>query len=376
MSYVAGDHLAPMTRFDGDIEPGMAPDYVGLFEGAGGWAVAARRRGLHGYGVELDPAACATLRAAGFAHFEGSVTNPMIQGDPRIARVPGLIASPPCQTFSAAGKGKGRDEFDKILSALRSWAWNSEDFADPRTALVLEPARWILQRMVVERPFQWIAMEQVPTCLPIWSAYAEMLEALGYWVDYGVLSAEQYGVPQTRKRAILVAHREAEVYLPAPTHSKYHSRDPKRLDEGVLPWVSMAEALGWDPDLDVVSNYGTGGDASRRGVRHASEPSATVTEKVGRNRVVLRIDRQAEGVRYARPIDRPAATLKAGHSAATEMAFVDDTGEYRITTEEAGVLQTFSRNHPWQGTRGKRFLQIGNAVPCLLADAVLGAVVV
>ena len=43
----------------------------------------------------------------------------------------------------------------------------------------------------------------------------------------------------------------------------------------------------------------------------------------------------------------------------------------RITEPEAGVLQTFHCSWPWQGGKGKRFLQIGNAIPPLLARAIL-----
>src|SRR5690606_33828651 len=47
-------------------------------------------------------------------------------------------------------------------------------------------------------------------------------------------------------RAILMARADGfDVAPPTPTHSKYHNRDPKRLDPGVEKWVSMAEALGW-----------------------------------------------------------------------------------------------------------------------------------
>lgn len=354
-------------------------DYVGAFAGAGGWSIAAERLGLRGVEVELNPAACETLRAAGFVTIEGSVTSPKIQDHWSINAVPGLIASPPCQTFSAAGKGAGRADMDLILLALKRWAWNQDDFSDPRTALVLEPARWILERIARNHPYEWIAMEQVPTCLPIWHAYAEMLDGLGYFTAVGILSSEQFGVPQTRKRAILLAHRQRPISLPTPTHSKYYPRDKAKLDEGVLPWVSMATALGWTEDTEVVSNYGTGGDASNRGRRTGDEPAASVTSKIDRNVVRLRSNYSAgsshtgtavERGRAERPLEEPAFTVggKGGDRWVGEES-------RRVSVIEAGILQSFASWHPWSGTKTEQYQQIGNAIPPLLAEAVLRQVV-
>ena len=80
---------------------------------------------------------------------------------------------------------------------------------------------------------------------PLWDACAVILRAYGYSIDTGVLNSEQYGVPQTRRRAVLVAHKDRAEALPTPTHSRYYSRSPAKLDPGVLPWVSMSDALGW-----------------------------------------------------------------------------------------------------------------------------------
>jgi DNA (cytosine-5)-methyltransferase 1 len=416
----------------------IIPDYVGLFAGAGGWDLAAERLGLQGIGVESNGAACATLRAAGFPVFQGSVTDPMIEGNPAISGAPGLIASPPCQTFSSAGNGKGRADMDKILEALRRWAWSPDDFSDPRTSLVLEPARWILGRLAAERPYRWIAMEQVPQCLPIFEAYATMLEDLGYFTAVGILWSEQFGVAQTRKRVILLAHRDRPVSLPEPTHSRYHNRDPKRLDEGVLPWVSMAQALGWTDDVEVHSNYNKGGIIGNKGVRTGDQPAAAVTSKVNRNKIyprngaqknatvrdidcpaptllssadngdtrwvfcsdnrpnsaVRELDQPAPTIlgngergthaawkmagagatsvktsgQRQRPTNEPASSITGGGSA----AWVEDgSHKRRVSVIEAGVLQSFPSWHPWQGTRTEQYQQVGNAIPALLAEAVL-----
>jgi DNA (cytosine-5)-methyltransferase 1 len=70
----------------------------------------------------------------------------------------------------------------------------------------------------------------------------------GWRVWAGVLSAERYGFPQTRKQAILMAHRN-RYPAPPPTHQACVPSEGPRHEltlEGELPlWVSMAEALGW-----------------------------------------------------------------------------------------------------------------------------------
>lgn len=214
-----------------------------LFAGPGGWDVAATRLGIDVTGIEFDHAACETRRAAGLKTIEGDVRDFAPDG------ATGLIASPPCQTFSTAGSGAGREALDDVLLAVKTMETERThrlpSWVDEKTELVLEPLRWILRAHDEGIAYRWIVLEQVPTVLPVWEAYADVLRSIGYSVVTGVLNAEQYGVPQTRRRAVLIASLDKEVRLPEPTHSRYYSRDPKRLDDGVLPWVSMADALGW-----------------------------------------------------------------------------------------------------------------------------------
>ncbi|OXM61373.1 DNA cytosine methyltransferase [Amycolatopsis vastitatis] len=93
------------------------PHATDVFGGAGGWDVAARQLGLNALGVEWDAAACMTRRAAGLLTVEGDVRDfhPL-----DFDRVPGFIASPPCQTFSAAGKGAGRAALDTVYQLTKT----------------------------------------------------------------------------------------------------------------------------------------------------------------------------------------------------------------------------------------------------------------
>lgn len=376
----------PAGRFDG----------IDLFAGPGGWDVAGRNLGLELVGIEWDQSACDTRRAAGL---------PTLQGDVRafgpgtdwfthiINHTDGFIASPPCQTFSIAGKGGGREHLPVLVDIIQTMAREgmadlaevralmAEHGMDDRSTLVVEPLRWIIAAFLAGRPFQWVALEQVPSVLPIWEAMQDAMATYGYVVQTAVLNSEQYGVPQTRRRAVLVARLNEQVALPAPTHSRYHSRSPERLDNGVQPWVSMATALGWGltrrPSPTVCAGgaatggaepFGSGARKSLIAAMDSADGWAMRSNYSGppsKGKTTA-----AERGRGLRPVDRPAFAVTSKQFDFTGPA----SARVRPTVAEVATLQTFPADHPWQGTRGKQHEQIGNAVPPVMAGAILTAV--
>lgn len=314
---------------------------VDLFAGPGGLDVAARWLGLDVYGFEWDRNACATRGAAGLNDRPHDVR------DFGPEDVPGawiLAGGPPCQTFTVAGSGAGRKALDEVLSYVDRMGANDDvsgDLAgleDERTGLVLEPLRWALEANRRGDPYKVIVLEQVPAVLPIWQRMRDVLQGIGYHATAEVLRTEQFGVPQTRRRAILVASRVAEPELPQPTHRPYRKGVDRAHGEAQhLPWETMGSALNRGYDFQVISNYGTGGDPKLRGRRNSREPSATITGKVSRNQIV------------------------------------DSTGFPcpRFSLAEAGRLQTFPLDYPWSGNDIAQ--QIGNAIPPVLALHVLSA---
>jgi DNA (cytosine-5)-methyltransferase 1 len=337
---------------------------VDLFAGPGGWDEAARLLGRRPIGIELDAAACLTRAAAGHRTVRADVSAFPLE---RLAgRVRGLAGSPPCTTFSAAGDGAGnavtghlaelaryafaghdkRDAHRRMIVAdLAESGWPGKPMSpEDRAAkieraaasavLVAEPARFI----AAGRP-EWIALEQVPAVLPLWQVYAEELRLRGYSAWCGKLNAADYGVPQTRERAILIASRVRAVSRPQPTHY-----DPRKgLQLWGTPWVSMAEALGWD------------------------EPAPTITSAGGK-----------AGANLSWVLERPSTTVQGdpriGHPGhkdreGGESQFAQDA--VRISVREAAMLQSFRPDYPWQGSKTAQFQQVGNAVPPLLALHVL-----
>jgi DNA (cytosine-5)-methyltransferase 1 len=257
---------------------------VDLFAGAGGWDEGLRELGLSALGIDNDRWACATARAAGHERVEADIA----ALDPRsFAPVWGLIGSPPCQAYSSAGKGLGRLDKPRVIACAHELAAGHDSRAehlaecrDPRSLLTVEPLRWALEL----RP-RWVALEQVPPVLELWSLFCELLAAHGYEASAGILSAERYGVPQTRKRAYLVASLDGPAELPSPTHRSYNPRRPDHVPEDerdLLPWVSMADALGWARDAVTRTNNQTSGGSRPRGLsRSAGCPARTLDSASG-----------------------------------------------------------------------------------------------
>ncbi|MBA2376532.1 MAG: DNA (cytosine-5-)-methyltransferase [Actinomycetota bacterium] len=180
---------------------------VGLFSGAGGLDLGLSRAGFDiGACVEIDPFSCETLRASGS---EWHVVERDIQLVPSEELMEltatdegetALVAGgTPCQPFSNAGKQKGID--------------------DPRGILFQQ-----FVRVVGDLKPRAFLLENVPNIMSVnkgasFRAVLAGLEETGYEISYKILNAEEYGVPQFRRRIFFLGSRDSEELLfPSPTH--------------------------------------------------------------------------------------------------------------------------------------------------------------
>lgn len=355
-----------------------------LFAGAGGWDLAAQRLGIRSRGVETMAAARATRDAAGLETIHDDVWTFRPDGCARLK-----ISSPPCQTFSQSGSGSGRKAMNDVLSlipyvadmTLAQLKAAGQHLGDDRTALVLAPLWFALHY----DHYREIAWEQVRTVQPVWDACAAELRLHGWHVWTGKVYAEQHGVPQARTRSVLLGSRTLIVGAPKPTHSRFYPHNPGKFDTGVPRWVSMAEALGRGmthrPSMTVTGGGTSSGGAEPFG--NAARQGMLREIEAGRWQPVPAIEGEtAESITW--PYNRPSPTIVGSFHPEIVAApsyrgpgsppRQDTPGSVRVTVAEAGVLQSFPADYPWRGNSGKQYQQAGNAVPPLLAEAILRSV--
>ena len=292
-----------------------------LCAGAGGQALGFEQAGFDHVGlVELDPHACKTLR---FNRPDWNVIEENLNtfdATPFRGRVDVVAAGLPCPPFSKAGKQLGKlDERNLFPAALRII-----DQVQPR-AVIIENVRGILD--AVFEDYRTFIAGQLP----------------GYWTDWRLLNASDYGVPQLRPRVNFVAIRkgwEAGFSWPVARVEK-----PATVGEALYPLMS---SNGWK--------------RAKLWKARASEIAPTL---VGGSK------------KHGGPDLGPTRAKKAwaalgvdGMGIADEAPLPNFVGMPRLTVKMAAKIQGFPDEWQFAGGKTAAYRQVGNAFPPPVACAV------
>jgi DNA (cytosine-5)-methyltransferase 1 len=364
-----------------------------IFSGMGGLAKGLEQAGFkHSAFVEFNAHACTSLR-------ENFAADKVFEGDIRAFDFDGLDAidvvagGPPCQPFSLGGKHKAHDDSRDMFP----YAIRAIERLTPR-AFIFENVKGLL-RSTFSDYFEYIILRLTypgfkPEATEDWSDHLAMLRRLKsmaytgvtYRVQFKLLNAADFGVPQTRERVVIVGIRSdlnVDWEFPAETHSedrllwdmhvsgdywKRHdifppafnqdcqehldkiSRLEKRygmFEPTALPWQTVRDSLNGVPDP--CSDHKIVDHVFKGGAR--TYPGHTGSY-----------------------IDWPSKTIKAGGHGVPggeNMIRYEDQSIRYFTVYEAKLIQTFPADFVVKGAWGEAMRQIGNAVPVKLAS-VLG----
>ncbi|MBA3900114.1 MAG: DNA cytosine methyltransferase [Bacteroidetes bacterium] len=285
------------------IDTELNKTVVDLFAGCGGLSLGFEANGFKTIGYEMDEQATNTYNK----NLIGECINEKLTVESKYPKADIVIGGPPCQPFSVGGKQLGlkdsRDGFPIFLSAIRQL--NPE-------VLLFENVRGMLYKN------QWYLKEVI-----------EELESLGYYINYALLNAVNYEVPQNRERVIVIGSKQ-KINLPKKVNRK----------------VTAGQALG---ELPFKFN----------------EESKFFTESM--DRYVANYEKASKCINprdlY---LDRPARTLTcrnlAGATGDMHRVRLKDGRRRRITVREAARLQSFPDWFEFSGTETNQYNQIGNAV--------------
>lgn len=355
---------------------------IDLFCGAGGLSAGFRQSGFHvRAGNDFFEAAgetfASTHREATF--LSGPIQNLTAQDFLKVAglragRLDVLVGGPPCQGFSVYNHQRG--------------------LHDERSSLYRE-----YLRIVDGLKPRWVVLENVTGMTSAGGGAAveaikDGLEALGYIVKAKILRAEEYGVPQERRRLVFIGNRIGKpIEFPAQTHGP-----------GLLPFVNIEEAIG---DLPRLSNGETNGRqaynfeprsafqlAMRMGSNGVENHAAAKLSKVNLDRLKhipqggswrdIPINLLPEGMKRAKRSDHTKryGRLSWEGLASTILtkcdphwgAYFHPDQDRTLTVREAARLQSFPDWFIFQGSRTEQYTQVGNAVPPLLGEAIAKAI--
>ena len=337
---------------------------ISLFSGAGGLDTGAIMAGAHiVWANDMMKEACMT--------YSENIGNHIVRGDinnffgeiSEIKDVDLVIGGPPCQGFSVAGKMNIDDERSKLV-------WSYE-----KVISVVRPKAFVMENVK--------ALGRLTKWEPIRTKLLADFRNLGYCVDFVILTASDFDVPQNRERVFFVGFKgdslkEPDLELMMETYRKKAQTVRQALSvldkagtgnntEVCKAKITLAEhpILRKSPYAGMLFN-GLGRPTRIDGY------SATLPASMGGNKTPI-IDeselyygKEPWVKEYHEKIMKDPSSAKFGPAP----SFLR-----RLTVKEAAVLQTFPLGYKFCGGQSAKYTQIGNAVPCNLGRAVVKMVI-
>lgn len=345
------------------MKPDSTPTMIDLFSGCGGVTAGFKAEGFKVLAaVEFNSVVAETYR----------LNHPEV-----ILYVEDIRKIPPEKIQMQCGLRKGQLTVLSVCAPCQPFSKQNRyrRNADDRASLVLEAIRFVevLQPM-------FLFLENVPGLKQnsdILGEFLGKLERLGYRLSTPtIVDAVDYGVPQFRRRLILLGTRlEMELRIPSPTHAS--PNDAAQL--GKEKWLTVRDAFVGLQDLN-------SGEKSEADPLHkARKHTALSLERLrhiphnGGSRESLPTEIQLACHRNGRNVgyhdvygrmnfDKPSNTLTTGCTNFTKGRFAHPIFDRSITPREAARLQTFPDSYRFHGGYEQISAQIGNAVPVKLAQ--------
>lgn len=328
---------------------------IDLFAGAGGMTLGFEREGfVPTFAVEHEPAAARTYETNFGSHaFAGP-----IQEVEHFPEADVIIGGPPCQGFSPLGRDRDPKSRELLNRLWREYA---------RALRQVQPLAFVIENVP-----EFIRSEQFEAFLRTARRDRVLRE---YVIEYRVLRAVEYGVPQRRRRGIVIASRVGQPTWPEPTHSE------KPGLFGLQQFVTVRDAIG-DLSLEPDGvNWHIGRNPKPMSLeRYQAVPEGGNRFDLAKNRPDLlpacwRKKKTGTTDVFGRLWwDRPSLTIRTEFFKPEKGRYLHPQADRPITHREAARLQSFPDDFVFEGTKTEVARQIGNAVPPLLAQAIARSV--
>jgi DNA (cytosine-5)-methyltransferase 1 len=350
------------------------PNFVSFFAGGRGLDLGLEQAGWECVAAnEFDKMACETIRANApdlplYAEDVRQVTAARITSDLRIKPrdLFAIVGGPPCQAFSTAGRRLGlNDERGNVFLHFLDLI----DALQPKYA-IFENVRGLLSAPLSHRPHADRGVDDPELDedeLPggALKLILARLRRSGYEVTFNLYNTANFGVPQSRERLVFIASRDGKrVPHLQPTHDANGAN-------GLLPWVTFREAVA---PLKKAAHHAANFPAKRLeyykllgpGQNWRNLPPDVQEAAMGNS---FHSGGGKTGFYRRLSWDKPSPTLVTRpNMKATDLCHPTELRP--LSVEEYVAIQTFPPTYKFSGNLDDQYRQIGNAVPCLFAEAI------